>query len=86
MYILFSGGLAMYTKVQSWGGSQGIRLPKKLIDMMGIQVNESVELIADRNRIIIQKPKKYDLKTLFSGYTGEKPEEFWDGPKGREEW
>ena len=76
----------MYTKVQSWGGSQGIRLPKKLIDMMGIQVNDSVELIVDRNRIIIQKPKKYDLKTLFSSYTGETPEEFWDGPKGREEW
>ena len=35
--------------------------------------------------IIIQKPKKYDLKTLFAGYTGEKPEEFWDGTKGREE-
>jgi antitoxin component of MazEF toxin-antitoxin module len=76
----------MYTKVQSWGGSQVIILTKKLIDMMGIQVNDSVELIVDRNRIIIQKPKKYDLKTLFSGYTGETPEEFWDGPKGREEW
>lgn len=75
----------MQIKVQSWGGSQGIRLPKKIIEMMGIQVNDAVELIADRNRIIIQKPNKYDLKTLFFGYTGEKPEEFWDGPKGREE-
>ena len=53
---------------------------------MGIQVNDSVELLVNRNMIIIQKPKKYDLKTLFDGYTGEKPEEFWDGPKGREEW
>ena len=76
----------MLTKVQSWGGSQGIRLPKKLIDTMGIHVNDSVELLVNRNMIIIQKPKKYDLKTLFDGYTGEKPEEFWDGPKGREEW
>ena len=76
----------MFTKVQSWGGSQGIRLPKKIIDLMEIHVNDSVELLADRNKIIIQKPKKYDLKTLFDGYTGEKPEEFWDGPKGREEW
>ena len=75
----------MLTKVQSWGGSQGIRLPKKIIELMGIQVNDSVELLADRNKIIIQKPKKYDLKTLFAGYTGEKPEEFWDGTKGREE-
>ena len=75
----------MLTKVQSWGGSQGIRLPKKLIDTMGIHVNDSVELLVNRNMIIIQKPKKYDLKTLFAGYTGEKPEEFWDGTKGREE-
>jgi antitoxin MazE len=75
----------MYTKVQSWGGSQGIRLPKKLIDMLEIQVNDSVELIAEKNRIIIQKPKKYDLKTLFTGYKGGKPDEFWDGPQGREE-
>jgi antitoxin MazE len=86
MYILSTGGVVMFTKVQSWGGSQGIRLPKKIIDIMGIHVNDSVELLADRNKIIIQKPKKYDLKTLFDGYTGEKPEEFWDGPKGREEW
>jgi antitoxin MazE len=86
MYILSSGGVAMLAKVQSWGGSQGIRLPKKIIDLMGIHVNDSVELLADRNKIIIQKPKKYDLKTLFDGYTGEKPKEFWDGPKGREEW
>ena len=86
MYILSPGGVAMLTKVQSWGGSQGIRLPKKIIELMGIQVNDSVELLADRNKIIIQKPQKYDLKTLFAGYTGEKPEEFWDGPKGREEW
>ena len=76
----------MYTKIQSWGRSQGIRLPKKLLDTMGINVNDSIELLANRNKIIIQKPKKYDLKTLFSGYSGEKPEEFWDGPKGHEEW
>jgi len=85
MYIRSSRGVAMLTKVQSWGGSQGIRLPKKLIDTMGIHVNDSVELLVNRNMIIIQKPKKYDLKTLFAGYTGEKPEEFWDGTKGREE-
>ena len=76
----------MYTKIQSWGRSQGIRLPKKLLDTMGINVNDSIELLANRNKIIIQKPTKYDLKTLFSGYSGEKPEEFWDGPKGHEEW
>jgi len=58
---------------------------KKIIDGMGMHVNDSVELLADKNKIIIRKPKKYDLKTLFSGYTGEKPEEFRDGPKGREE-
>jgi hypothetical protein len=46
----------------------------------------SFELLANRNKIIIQKPKKYNLKTIFSGYSGEKPEEFWDGPKGREKW
>ena len=76
MYILSFKGVVMLTKVQSWGGSQGIRLPKKIIDLMGIQVNDSVELLVNRNMIIIQKPKKYDLKTLFAGYTGEKPEEF----------
>ncbi len=48
----------MFTKVQRWGGSQGIRLPKKIIDMLEIQVNDSVEIIAEKNRIIIQKPKK----------------------------
>lgn len=60
-------------------------MPKKIIDILEIQVNDSVEIIAEKNRIIIQKPKKYGLSNLFAGYKDGQPEEFWDKPQGREE-
>lgn len=33
------------TKIQKWGNSQGLRLSKQVLDLAGISVGDSVELV-----------------------------------------
>lgn len=47
----------MEATIQRWGNSQGLRIPKILLDALGIQENDRVELIQTENGIRIQKAK-----------------------------
>ena len=46
----------MKTTVKPWGNSQGIRIPKDLLSLLGITVNDEVDLTIEKNRLIISKP------------------------------
>ena len=50
--------------IQKWGNSNGIRLPKALMDMVLFKTNDRVDLIADDNKIIIKKSKAKPHLTL----------------------
>ena len=45
----------MKTLVRPWGNSQGIRISRELLNLLGIAVNEEVALSIDNNRLIISK-------------------------------
>ena len=45
-------------RVQKWGNSQGIRLPKKILKDLGIDINDKIEI-----RNIDIKLEKHTLKT-----------------------
>lgn len=48
------------TAIKKWGNSQGIRLPKEIINMTGFKENEKVEISVDNGIITIKKAaKKY---------------------------
>ena len=75
------------------GNSQGIRLPKALLDALSFQVNDSVtiEVGSDNASIAIRKasPHVYDYistKDLFAGYNGGYVPSEWDTeePVGKE--
>lgn len=34
----------MYATIQEWGNSQGLRIPKALLDVLGLRENDRVEL------------------------------------------
>lgn len=57
-----------------WGNSQGIRLPKNVMEAAGFNENENVEIIADESGIHLKKTEKHfnSLQELFdaSGYHG----------------
>lgn len=45
----------MTTTIQKWGNSQGIRIPKFLLDAVQWSDDEQLVLSADKNKIIIEK-------------------------------
>ena len=79
----------MITTIQKWGNSQGVRIPKFLLDVVQWSEGEQVVLSADKNKIIIEKaePRK-NIVELFADFDGEYvPVDMdWGEPVGAEVW
>lgn len=81
----------MTISIQKWGNSQGIRLPKLLLDSMGWSETEKLNVTEDNGRIIIEKAAagtRKNIKELFEDYDGDyMPEEIdWGTAEGNEIW
>lgn len=82
----------MITKLQKWGNSQGVRIPKQLLMLASFKEGDDIEIIAEYDKIVIRHPekliKKYKIEELFAEYNnGNKViEEEWGVPSGKEEW
>ena len=70
----------MLVTIQKWGNSQGIRIPKILLENAKLKENERVEIQELNGDIIIKKiTKEYsNLDELFEGYDGEYKSEEYD--------
>jgi antitoxin MazE len=55
--------------IRKWGNSPALRLPTTVLREAGYQLEQKVDLIVSRDRIVIQPSKKveYDLDALISG-------------------
>jgi antitoxin MazE len=80
----------MVSKIQKWGDSQGLQLPKELLDRAHLVVGDSLEVLVGDREIVLKKvgKPKYDLAELVARIPKDyKPEELDSGrPVGREEW
>ncbi len=58
----------LLAKVQRWGNSQGVRLPKSILDLAGIDVGDEVEINVNGGGIVVTKVArpKYDLAELVA--------------------
>ena len=80
----------MHARIQKWGNSQGLRLPKQVLELAQFAVGDELELVVADQEIILRKPraKKYDLGELLAriprGYRGR--EVSFGPPVGKEEW
>lgn len=79
----------MLSTIQKWGNSQAIRLPKAVLETAQLKENETVQIIAEQDRIIIKKADTFRHKTLkerLANYSGEYIFEEWDTgrPVGKE--
>lgn len=80
----------MQTQVKSWGNSQGIRLPKEVLQEAGIALNEILDVTVTNGVITLVKAMKH--KTLeqraaeFGGNLNLDGEYDWGDPVGREVW
>jgi antitoxin MazE len=59
----------MNTVIRKWGNSPALRLPTAVLKEAGYQLEQKVELIVSKGRIIIQPSQKieYDLDSLVNG-------------------
>ena len=80
----------MTTTIQKWGNSQGVRIPKMLLDAVKWSENEEVTITVYDGKLIIEKAKKEkeSIMELFENYEEEyTPEEVdWGKPEGKEVW
>ena len=80
----------MTTTIQKWGNSQGIRIPKTILDTVNWKEDEQIIIIVDNGKLIMQKAKgkRKNIKELFEDYKEdyEPIEVDWGEPKGEEIW
>lgn len=82
----------MIAKIQKWGNSQGIRVPKTILDQCHISIGEELEIKAEGERITLEPVSKirskYKLEDLIKKIPNdyENGEEEWGLPQGKEIW
>jgi antitoxin MazE len=78
----------MESVIRKWGNSPALRLPTAVLKEAGYQLEQKVDLVVTRGRIIIQPSDKveYDLEALVSNMQSDNAhEEICFGPAvGRE--
>lgn len=80
----------MTTTIQKWGNSQGIRLPKYLLESIKWQENEQINIKAENGKIVIEKAQEAEItiEELFADFDGQYiPIKIdWGGAVGKEIW
>lgn len=89
----------MYATIQRWGNSHGLRIPKALLDAIGLRENDRVELIQDGDVIQLKRPASAQHRSLEErltafygksvdelGRIANEPEVDWGKPEGAEVW
>jgi len=78
------------TTITKWGNSQGIRIPKKYLEELGLKVGERVDIKIEDGKIIIiplkkKRKPKIDINQLFNQDYKNNSEFEW-GKVGKEVW
>ncbi len=80
----------MAVTLHRWGNSVGLRLPKPLLEQVGLKEGAEVDVKVEGNRLVIEpvRPRRYTMAELLEGFTpDDKPGEVdWGPPAGREVW
>ena len=80
----------MQVQVKEWGNSQGIRLPKEILQDAGIALNEVLDVVVSNGTITLEKTWKHKtLEERAAEYGGElnlDGEYDWGESVGREVW
>jgi antitoxin MazE len=80
----------METRIQKWGNSLGVRIPKAFADEIGLKHNSTVEVMMKEGELII-KPvveRKWTLEQLLDAVTEENIHHEWEtgAAEGDEIW
>ncbi len=75
-------------RLSKWGNSIGVRLPKSVVDALGLEPGGVLDVSLDGNRIVFRPAEKFHLDDLVSKITDEnRPGETeWGTDEGKECW
>jgi antitoxin MazE len=80
----------MSVTLHRWGNSVGLRLPKPLLEQLGLKEGSKVEIRIEGDRLVVEptRRRRFTMAELLEGITPEnRPEEVdWGPPVGREVW
>ena len=82
----------MVTTIAKWGNSQGIRIPKHILESLNLKDNDVVELAIENDSLIIKKKDENrtfkSIQERFENFDGEyEPVNIdWGDPVGNEIW
>ena len=73
--------------IRNWGNSQGIRLPKELLDRLNLKVSDVLDVVVEDDAIVLRKSFKHrTFEERLEEYGGNIDicELDWGEPKGKE--
>jgi antitoxin MazE len=80
----------MITRIQRWGNSLALRIPKSFAKDSGVEEGSPVDLSIEGDRLVVQpvRPARYELADLVSQIREDNLHEEipTGGPVGREAW
>lgn len=80
----------MQTQVKKWGNSQGVRLPKEVLEMAGFSLNDVLNVNVSNGVIMLTREFKHKTLEERTAVFGEElnldGEYDWGEPLGREVW
>lgn len=81
--------LDMITKIQKWGNSLGVRLPKNITEQKDLREGAGVVVLLKNNQIVIEPVKEdVSLEVLLSEISNDNlhNETEWSEARGNEVW
>ncbi|HGZ70164.1 MAG TPA: AbrB/MazE/SpoVT family DNA-binding domain-containing protein [Nitratifractor sp.] len=81
----------MTTTISKWGNSQGLRFPKKVMELLHLSVGDKMKVSVENGRVILEPAehhrKKYSIDELVKKIPHDyKPYEAFNDKVGIEEW
>ena len=90
--------MIIHATIQKWGNSHGLRIPKALLDAVGLREHDRVELVQSEDSIQIRRVSSVPHRTLeerLTAFYGKPVEEIermsaqkydWGSAEGQEIW
>ena len=83
--------MSLVVSISKWGNSQGLRIPKEIINKLQMSVGDKVKVYIEDNRVVIEPIKKrkvYNIDELVANIPKDykKEAELISKPMGREIW
>ena len=78
----------MYVNIARWGNSQGLRIPKAILEAMNLRENDRVELTCENDTLTIRKAKAphRTLEDRLVSFYGKPLNEIAPVSQGEQNW